>query len=160
MCVTIPFYVYSNLIVDVCFFENYATTLKHLVTQFPIVRRSEEVVDSAVDPMLDPTLDPTVDPVVDNVVDSAVNPTVYSAVDPTVDPTIDPTVDAAEYILEQLLDPTLFSGFNVKPVESLIKQVWNRPIKTLYMKRSDIEITGLLRQSVNHLITAIKQVYQ
>ena len=124
----------SDLRVNIDFFENYQTTLEHLVGQFPIIKAASKVSS---DPASKVSSDPA--------------SKVLS--DPASKVLSDPVC-----IVEHLTDPTTFNDFNTKYIESLVKQVWNRPIKTLYMTRNDLEITGLLRRLVSHLITAIRQV--
>ena len=44
-------------------------------------------------------------------------------------------------------------------VEELIATVWEKPIKTLYVSRSDLEVTGIMRRIVENAHTSVSQVY-
>ena len=43
-------------------------------------------------------------------------------------------------------------------IEELIATVWGKPIKTLYVSRSDLEVTGVMRQTVENAHISVSQV--
>lgn len=43
-------------------------------------------------------------------------------------------------------------------LEKLIRTVWERPIKTLFVSKYTMEVTGIMRQTVENAITSVSQV--
>lgn len=43
-------------------------------------------------------------------------------------------------------------------LEKLISTVWDKPIKTLFLSRYALEVTGIMRQTVGNALTSVSQV--
>ena len=47
---------------------------------------------------------------------------------------------------------------NYGQLEKLIGAVWDKPIKMLFLSRCAMEVTGILRQTVENALTSVSQV--
>ena len=43
-------------------------------------------------------------------------------------------------------------------LEKLVGAVWDKPIKTLFLSRYAMEVTGIMRQTVENVLTSVNQV--
>ena len=59
----------------------------------------------------------------------------------------------------QFVSSFMYQDFDGDPLRSLVQCVWRNPFHTLFMTRSNLEMIGILRRIINHLVTAVDQVH-
>lgn len=59
----------------------------------------------------------------------------------------------------QFVSSSMYQDFDGDPLRSLVQYIWRNPFLTLFMTRSNLEIIGILRRIISHLVIAIDQVY-
>ena len=60
---------------------------------------------------------------------------------------------------DQFVSSSMYQDFDGNPLKSLVQYIWRNPFLTLFMTRSNLEIIGILRRIISHLVIAIDQVY-
>ena len=59
----------------------------------------------------------------------------------------------------QFVSSSMYQDFDGDPLRSLVQCIWRNPFPTLFMTRSNLEMIGILRRIISHLVTAIDQVH-